>query len=414
MTVQRIPIIFLIVLWLLCILFTITAGCIDRPVQRTEIVVIKFDHAGQEQWKTVIQNPTYSKSVYQFSNTLTTTSDNSVFIAGTFINSSSARQDLRIIRIDPDGTVAWDRIQSGVYGEVLGAACSTNGRYLVIGRNGVVYSFNPDGLLEWTRDSSGQLTRQQSAAISLTAMTSPAPDTIVMVGDRISSVSETLVFGLSPEGNVTWQTSLKRQERQGYPMTRIVLASGNNQYLIGGSIYQPPAFPDSAIPWVALINQNGSPAWEKTFGPCPGEVLSIGAVPGTRFDILYQVANSSSCASDPNMFTETVLDAGGDISNQSVIILPPGPDPGSSQVFILAADPDRASERMFVKTRFVVVKSQDTGRDLALSTTDPWGTVRSDVIVPWTSDAGYVTPLIDAIERTPDGGFVLLGKTYYY
>jgi hypothetical protein len=194
----------------------------------------------------------------------------------------------------------------------------------------------------------------------------------------------------------------------------VVLGAGDNQYLTGGSIYRPPAFPDSAEPWVTLINRNGSTAWEKTFGPCLGDVVSVEALPESRFDVLYYISNGTPCNEESGVYMDTTLNAEGNVTNRSIIHLPSDCDPETDTIFVIPADSVRKTERMFVIPRFVSAKTQTAGMDLEITTADRFSNRLNDAIIPWTSDPGYVNTYIDAIETTSDGGIVVLGKTYYY
>ena len=82
----------ILLILLLCIFSMTSAGCFERSIHKSEINLVKIDPFGNIQWQTVIQNPAYSRSIYQFMNTMIVTEDGDVLIAGTYFNSTSAHK----------------------------------------------------------------------------------------------------------------------------------------------------------------------------------------------------------------------------------------------------------------------------------------------------------------------------------
>ncbi|MFA5296161.1 MAG: hypothetical protein WC382_11645 [Methanoregulaceae archaeon] len=404
----------LLLILLLCIFSMIAAGCIERSIHKSEITLVKIDPFGNIQWQTVIQNPAYSRSIYQFMNTMIVTEGGGVLIAGTYFNSTSAHKNLRIIKIGPDGSVVWDRSESVVSGDILGTVDRLSDGYLVISRDGVVYSLNTDGLVEWTRDISNQVNGERSAGIVLTAMASTAPETIVVAGNGGTSSGDLILFELTPECVIMWQTIV--QLRKGVGIIHSLIQTNGTQYLIGGSIYYPPDFPHTAEAWLTLINREGSISWEKTFGPCPGEVLSLNKTPKGKYDIVYHTTKSSPlCNAEQNLLIEAVVDTGGAVMDEFVIISPSDLTRETGKIFIIPCSPSRTTGHEYVITRFVSDESIHPGITLDVVTVGRLCNIGTNTSVRWASGEGEdISPEIDTIVRAADGGIAILGKTYYY
>ncbi len=403
----------ILLILLLCIFSMTSAGCFERSIHKSEINLVKIDPFGNIQWQTVIQNPAYSRSIYQFMNTMIVTEDGDVLIAGTYFNSTSAHKNLRTIKIGPDGSVVWDRSESVMSGDILGIVDRLSDGYLVISRDGVVYSLNPDGLVEWTRDISNQVDGERSAGIVLSAMVSTAAETIVVAGNGGASSGDLVLFELTPECVVVQQMIV--QPRKGVSIIHSLIQTNDTQYLLGGSMYYPPDPPLAAEAWLSLINREGSISWEKTFGPCPGEVLSLDKTPEGNYDIVYHTTKGSPlCNAEQNLLIEVVLDARGAVMDELVNISPSDLTRETGKIFIIPCSPSRTTGHEYVITRFVRDESEQPGITLDVVTGGLPCHIGTNTTVRWASGEGDITPEIDAIAKAADGGIAILGKTYYY
>lgn len=403
----------LILILLLLIFSMIAAGCIERSIHKSEINLVKIDPFGNIQWHTVIQNPAYSRSIYHFVNTMIPTEDGGVLIAGTYFNSTSANKNLRTIKISSEGSVVWDRSESVISGDILGIVDNLSEGYLVISRDGIIYSLNSDGLVKWTRDISNRVNEQRSQGIVLTAMASTSPETIVVAGNGGNLSGDIVLFELTPEGVVTWQTTV--QSRKGVGIVHSLIQTNGTEYLIGGAIYHPPDFPDKAEAWLTLIDREGSVAWEKTFGPCPGEVLSIEVSPEGKYDIVYRTTmGSPQCNAEQDQFIDAGLDTAGVVTEESVINPPPNHTRETGKIFVIPCSLSRTTGHEYIITRFIHAESTQPGITLGVATVGLPCNIGTNTTVRWASGKGDIIPEIDTIVRTVDGGIAILGKTYYY
>jgi hypothetical protein len=122
-------------------------GCIgNERFAITDILVSKFDSAGQNAWSTTIDS-----GRQDYANAVLETSDNGYAVAGWIADDPRAPAYPRVIRLDRSGKILWDRTLASTSDEAVAIAEAPGGGFVVALKSGTVKNVDPDGDPVWNR-----------------------------------------------------------------------------------------------------------------------------------------------------------------------------------------------------------------------------------------------------------------------
>jgi outer membrane protein assembly factor BamB len=112
----------------------------------TDVLVIRYDSGGQQIWSTTIDSGGlgYATSIIE-------TSDGGYAIAGGIADDPRALVYPRILKLDMDGVVLWDRTVGSSPDEAVDIVQSQDGGYTAGTKYGLVQHHDVDGIPVWNR-----------------------------------------------------------------------------------------------------------------------------------------------------------------------------------------------------------------------------------------------------------------------
>jgi len=136
---------------LVCLLMVILPGCIGADyVANRDIVVIRLDPDGTIAWTRTIDTG-FDDSARD----LAETPDGGLVIAGGRTGQRIGLPSPRLVRLSPAGTVLWDNVmgvRSGE-GELTSVALAADGDYAAVSHDGRMWRLDPAGNVRWNRST---------------------------------------------------------------------------------------------------------------------------------------------------------------------------------------------------------------------------------------------------------------------
>ena len=273
----------------LIVLSIAIAGCSEGVVSY-DILVTKFDAGGHTAWSTKIGSGNQNLAT-----AVTDTPDAGYAVAGLVADSPRATAYPRVVRLDPDGRVLWDRTLdlSDVYSVAITGA--PDGGFVVAQNinnfdSGKVSKIDADGQPVWNRTIDSAL----RAII-------PARDGgFVLAGSR--------TFYIDANGTILWNRS--------FSSTSIREAAG------GGFIAERSGvpYPDTSV---FYLDNNGTVVWTTPVGSREsGKITSLFEDPTRDIEAVYTFYDSTK-NKDVVMYMESeqvTLGRGGDITGRQPIV----------------------------------------------------------------------------------------------
>ena len=280
------PALVMIVLIFLC---TVIAGCSEGVVSY-DILVTKFDAGGNTAWSTKIGSGNQNLAT-----AVTETPDTGYAVAGLVADSPRATTYPRVIRLDPDGRVLWDRILdvSDVYSVAITGA--PDGGFVVAENmnnfdSGKVVKIGAGGQPVWNRTIDSAL----KAVI-------PARDgRFILAGSR--------TFCIDANGTTLWNRS--------FSSTSVREAA--NGGFIAERCGMP--YPDASV---FYFDANGTVVWTTPVGSREsGKITSLFADPAGDIEAVYTFCDPTK-NKDVIMYMESelvTLGRGGNITARQPIV----------------------------------------------------------------------------------------------
>jgi len=220
---------------------------------------------------------TYGKTYQDWPHSIQQTSDNGYIVSGQTRSFGAGNDDIWVLKLDPDGTVAWERTY-GETGDDRGYSIlqTPDGGYIVAGLNGGrtdiwVLKLNSDGTVAWQKAyesiySGGGLppgTPLSSAANSI----QQTSDGGYIVGGYIDLFTvggkDFLVLKLTSDGSVAWQKSYGEIATEGVGVESIQQTSDGGYIVLGNTVSFGSGSYDM---WLLKLTSTGGITWQKTYG----------------------------------------------------------------------------------------------------------------------------------------------------
>ncbi|MDD5223772.1 MAG: MopE-related protein [bacterium] len=231
---------------------------------------------------TVAWQKAYGGAGGEWADSAQQTSDGGYVVAGATNSFGSGNSDLWVLKLDEDGTVAWQKTYGGTNAdETYSIQQTSDGGYIAAGYS---YSFGASDGNIWVLklDADGEVTWQKIYGGTNEDMAYFVQQTsdggYIVAGYTYSfAASNTAmwVLKLDTDGTVTWQ---KTYEVGDDNWAYSVQQTSDGGYIVAG--YTNNWAMSTADFWVLKLDADGAVVWEKTYG-------------GTKYDFAYAVRQTS-------------------------------------------------------------------------------------------------------------------------
>ncbi|MEO0192088.1 MAG: hypothetical protein ABIM46_04835, partial [candidate division WOR-3 bacterium] len=229
-----------------------------------DILVIKLNPNGSLAWAR-----TFGGTGYDDAPSIIQTSDGGYAVAGYTVSFGAGNFDILVIKLNPNGSLAWARTFGGIDGDWAESIIRTSdGGYAVAGATWsfgagnddfLVLKLNSNGSLAWARTYGGTGYEAVSSIIQIT-------DGGYAVAGDISSFGpgdvDLLVLKLNPDGSPAWARTYVMGTD--YDWVYSITQTSDGGYAVAGETESFGAGGDDFF--VLKLNSNGSLAWARTFG----------------------------------------------------------------------------------------------------------------------------------------------------
>lgn len=251
--------------------------------------VVKLDNRGIPQWQKA-----YGGSGDDIARTILETSDGGYLVAGSSRSFGAGSEDYWVLKLDSDGSINWQKTYAGSGLDRAKAVAETNDGYVVAGRTNSfgageddfwVLKLNYDGTVAWENTYGGS---SYDYAQSIQALDGVNGGYIVAGWTYSFGAGgwDYWVLKLDSIGSIVWQHTYG-----GYPGTDVansIQETSDGGYIVAGWTNSFNGLEDY---WVLKLNNDGSIAWQKSYG---GEgVEEAGSIQETN-DGGYIVAGNSN------------------------------------------------------------------------------------------------------------------------
>ncbi|MDD5224299.1 MAG: hypothetical protein PHE84_09925 [bacterium] len=230
--------------------------------------VLKLNSDGTVAWQKTY-NGNYAHSIQQ-------TSDGGYILAGETTSFGAGGTDFWVLKLNPDGTVAWQKTYGGTGGDYPYSIQQTSDGGFVIaghttsfgagGYDAWVLKLNPDGTVAWQK-AFGGTDVEKAFSIQQTS------DGGFIIAGYTKSFGagnyDAWVLKLNSDGTMAWQKAYGGTwEDHSYSIQQ----TSDGGYILAGYISSSTSYHNF---WVLKLNPDGTVAWQKTYGGTHGEAYSI-------------------------------------------------------------------------------------------------------------------------------------------
>jgi uncharacterized delta-60 repeat protein len=241
-----------------------------RTTSSYDVWVLKLNPDGTVAWQ-----KTYGDTGSDVANSIHQTSDGGYILAGQTTSFGAGSNDYWVLKLNPDGTVAWQKTYGGTSSDIANSIQqTTDGGYIVGGysssfgagsNDAWVLKLNPDGTVAWQKTYGGT-----GGDVSYSVQ--QTPDGGYIAGGSSNSFGagngEAWILKLNPDGTVAWQ---KTYGETGWDYADSVQQTADGGYIVGGSSSSFGA--GNYDYWVLKLDPDGTVAWQKTYGGTGGEYV---------------------------------------------------------------------------------------------------------------------------------------------
>jgi uncharacterized delta-60 repeat protein len=242
----------------------IVAGTTYTPAGGYDAWVLKLNTDGSVAWQ-----KTYGGTGSDEADSIQQTADGGYIVAGSTTAYGTSNTKIWVLKLNTDGSVAWQKTYGGAQGDIANSIQQTaDGGYIVAGwtssygaGNGdaLVLKLNADGSVAWQKTYGGA-----DGDIAYSVQQTVDGGFIVAGATRsFSAGNSAWVLKLNADGSVEWQ---KAYGGSGGPSVNYAASSiqqtADGGYIVAGS-FNYYGMIDALI---FKLNADGSVAWQKTYG----------------------------------------------------------------------------------------------------------------------------------------------------
>ena len=227
------------------------------------VYILKIDSNGNLAWQ-----KTFGESGYDFGFSVDQTTDDGYIVAGSTSSFGANNLDVYVLRLNSDGSLAWEKTFGGNDGDnAFSIKQTTDGGYIVAGVTGLfgtggsdayILKLNSDGSLAWEKTFGGS-GEDQAASIQQTT-----DGGYIVAGYTYSfgvGNSDIYVLKLNSDGSLAWE---KTFGGSGEDYTYSIQQTTDGGYIVAG--WTNSFGVGNSDVYVLKLNSDGSLEWQKTFG----------------------------------------------------------------------------------------------------------------------------------------------------
>jgi uncharacterized delta-60 repeat protein len=218
--------------------------------------VLKLNSDGTVAWQ-----KTYGGSSSDYANSIQQTSDEGYIVAGETWSFGAGEYDYWVLKLNSDGTVAWQKTYGGSSSDYANSIQQTSdGGYIVAGwtwsfgaANFWVLKLNSDGTVAWQKTYGG------SSSDEAYSIQQTSDEGYIVAGRTYSSGADDWdfwVLKLNSDGTVAWQKTYGGDE------ARSIQQTSDGGYILAGTTYSSISYEDILV---LKLNTDGAVAWQKTY-----------------------------------------------------------------------------------------------------------------------------------------------------
>jgi len=242
--------------------FILAGSVASSPSNLNDIWVLKFNHIGMIEWANYYGAKNFDENIYSIAQT----KDKGYVICGDKSLSGKAKKSSLLIKIDPLGTVEWEKVYGGSK-QFYSISPTKDGGYILCGKvftdaisrnNMLVSKMNKAGIIEWEKNM-GDSGDDTGYSIIQTFNGGFAAIGAFQKEDRIDT--DFWIVILTPKGDIEWQRYLGGDRSDnGY---RIFQARDAGFVIWGGMVNLSINKTDS---WLIKFDRQGKVEWDKSIG----------------------------------------------------------------------------------------------------------------------------------------------------
>ncbi len=225
--------------------------------------LLKLDSSGNIVWQW-----TFGGTGEDFAYAIQKTSDGGCVVAGGTNSSDALWYDAWVLKLNGDGSVAWQKTYGGgSHDEARAIQQTGDGGYIVAAMTNSfgggqsdpwVFKLNGDGSMAWQRAYG---TQYSDEAYAIQQTLDGGYVLVAQTGGSCGDGGRFWVLKLDAAGNVTWQ---KSYGGDGWDRPYTIQQTGDGGYMVGGTTSSFGMAGGDA--WVLKLNEDGDVIWQKAFG----------------------------------------------------------------------------------------------------------------------------------------------------
>ena len=223
-----------------------------------DVYILKLNSDGSLAWQ-----KTFGGSNYDVAHSIQQTTDGGYIVAGYTDSFGAGYNDVYVLKLNSDGSLAWQKTYGGSnYDEAYSIQQTTDGGYIVAGRtnsfgsggyDAYILKLNSDGSLAWQKTFGGS---SYDVAHSIQQTT----DDGYIVAGYTSVGSDVYILKLNSDGSLAWQKTFGGSNND---EAYFIQQTADDGYIVAGYTW---TFVGSTDVYVLKLNSDGSLAWQKTYG----------------------------------------------------------------------------------------------------------------------------------------------------
>jgi len=227
----------------------------------SDVYILKLNPDGSLAWQ-----KTFGGSDYDVAHSIQQTTDGGYIVAG--YTNSFGYYDAYILKLNSDGSLAWQKTFGGTgYDEAYSIQQTTDGGYIVAGKTYpfragdydiYILKLNSDGSLVWSKTFGGT---GYDEAYSIQQTTDGGYIVAGLTGSFGAVWYDAYVLKLDSDGSLAWQQMFGED---GYDAAYSIQQTTDGGYIVAGVTGLFGSGSDDA--YILKLNSDGSLAWQKTFG----------------------------------------------------------------------------------------------------------------------------------------------------
>jgi uncharacterized delta-60 repeat protein len=242
--------------------------------------VLKLNSDGTVAWQ-----KTYGGSGNEFLTSIQQTQDGGYIVAGWSDSSGAGSYDLWVLKLNPDGSIAWQKTYGGPYIDRANSVQQTSdGGYIAAGETSSggegnyawVLKLNSDGSIAWQKTYRGDIGN------SFNSIQQTQDGGYVVAGSTGSSYSggndyDLWVLKLNSDGSTDWAKAYE-EPSYGNEVARSIQQTSDGGYIVVG-FTGDKEWPTPVDSWVLKLNSDGTIIWQRAYDR--GDIESASSVQQT-------------------------------------------------------------------------------------------------------------------------------------